>query len=275
MEKEEKPKKERNYKLVYPSLNIIKKLEEEFLLRKYSYQTVKLYCDIIKKFLNSGETPREFLVRNSNKSRSYIRSIYFALKFYYKNVLGQDFEEKIPLIKEKLKLPVVLSKEEINEMISATKNIKHKLILMFLYYAGLRLDEVINIKWNDIDFDRKVIHLKKAKGEKERVIFLHEKLIDIINVYGKEDGEFVFLSDRKKQYNNRTIQQIVKNAAKKAKINKRVSPHILRHSFATHLLEAGADIRYIQQLLGHKNLQTTQIYTHVANKDIKRLADLL
>ena len=85
----------------------------------------------------------------------------------------------------------------------------------------------------------------------------------------------IFISDRKKQYNNRTIQQIVKNAAKKTKINKRVSPHTMRHSFATHLLEAGADIRYIQQLLGHKNLQTTQIYTHVANKDIKRLADLL
>ncbi|MBS3163454.1 tyrosine-type recombinase/integrase [Candidatus Woesearchaeota archaeon] len=275
MEKEEKIKKKSIYQTVYYNQDIIKKLEEEFLLRKYSYQTVKLYCNIIKKFLESNESPREFLLKNSNKGRSYTRSIYFALKFFYKNVLEQEFEERIPLVKEKPKLPVVLSKEEINEMINITKNLKHKLVLMFLYYAGLRLDEVINIKWNDIDFDRKIIHLKKAKGEKERIIFLHEKIKQMVDVYGKNSDGFVFISDRKKQYNNRTIQQIVKNAAKKTKINKRVSPHTMRHSFATHLLEAGADIRYIQQLLGHKNLQTTQIYTHVANKDIKRLADLL
>ena len=275
MEKEEKTKKKSGYPTGYHSQDIIKKLEEEFLLRKYSYQTVKLYCNIIKKFLASNETPRGFLVKNSNKGRSYNRSIYFALKFFYKNVLERELKERILLVKEKPKLPIVLSKEEINEMINLTKNLKHKLVLIFLYYAGLRLDEVINIKWDDLDFNRNIIHLKKTKGEKERVIFLHDKLMQMLNVYGKCDNGLVFLSDRKKQYNHRTIQMIVKNAAKKAKINKKVSCHTLRHSFATHLLEAGADIRYIQQLLGHKNLQTTQIYTHVANKDIKRLGDLL
>ena len=146
---------------------------------------------------------------------------------------------------------------------------------MFLYYAGLRLDEVRNLKWQDIDFDRGIIHVKTAKGEKERVVFLHSKLKEMLEIYGANKQGLVFISQRGRKYNKRTIQQIVKNAARKAGIKKKVTPHTLRHSFATHLLEAGVDIRYIQQLLGHKSLRTTQIYTHVANKDIKKLADLL
>jgi len=160
------------------------------------------------------------------------------------------------------------------EMIDKTKNIKHKLVLMFLYYVGLRLSEVINLRWENLDFDRKIIHIKKAKGEKERIVFLHKKLEELLREIGIKDS-LVFISERGNKYNKRTIQQIVKNAARKTGIKKKVSPHTLRHSFATHLLEAGADIRYIQQLLGHKSLQTTQIYTHVANKDITKLADLL
>jgi len=160
-------------------------------------------------------------------------------------------------------------------MIKSTNNIKHKIVIMFLYYAGLRLDETRNLKWQDIDFDREIIHLKTAKGDKERVVFLHKKLIDILKIYGINKEGLVFVSQRDKKYNKRTIQQIIKSVSKKVGIKKNVTPHTLRHSFATHLLEGGADIRYIQQLLGHKDLKTTQIYTHVANKDIKRLADLL
>ena len=136
------------------------------------------------------------------------------------------------------------------------------------------LDEVLNLSWKDIDFDRDLIHLKKTKGEYERIVFLHENLKQALGIYGIKQG-LVLMSDRNKKYNKRSIQQIVKNSAMKAGIKKNVHPHTLRHSFATHLLEAGCDIRYIQKLLGHKNLQTTQIYTHIANKDIKRLANLL
>jgi len=160
-------------------------------------------------------------------------------------------------------------------MIKSTNNIKHKIVIMFLYYAGLRLDETRNLKWQDIDFDREIIHLKTAKGDKERVVFLHKKLIDILKIYGINKEGLVFVSQRDKKYNKRTIQQIIKSVSKKVGIKKNVTPHTLRHSFATHLLEGGADIRYIQRLLGHKDLKATQIYTHVANKDIKRLADLL
>ena len=204
-----------------------------------------------------------------------MRSVYFALKFFYRNVLNAEFEEKLPLARKFLKLPLVLSKEEVNKMIDSTNNLKHKLVIMFLYYAGLRLDEARNLNWQDINFDREIIHLKTAKGDKERVVFLHKKLIDALGMYGTKEEGPIFVSQREGKYNKRTIQQIIKYASKKVGIKKKVTPHTLRHSFATHLLESGADIRYIQQLLGHKDLKTTQIYTHVANKDIKKLANLL
>jgi len=254
---------------------LIGKLIEEIKLRRYSFQTGKSYISIVKDFLASGKTPREFLLSYTTKSKSTMRSAYFALKFFYENVLNVKFEEKLPLAKKSLKLPLVLSKDEVIKMIDSTNNLKHKLVIMFLYYAGLRLDEARNIRWEDIDFDREIIHLKTAKGDKERVIFLHKRLIETLRILGTKEVGPIFLSQRDGKYNKRTIQQIIKSASKKSGIKKKVTPHTLRHSFATHLLESGADIRYIQQLLGHKDLKTTQIYTHVANKDIKKLANLL
>ncbi|MBI5393331.1 tyrosine-type recombinase/integrase [Candidatus Woesearchaeota archaeon] len=254
---------------------LINKLIEELKLRRYSDQTAKSYIYLVNSFLESGKIPREFLLLYSIKSKSSMRSVYFALRFFYNNVLNKNFEESLPIARKSLKLPIVLSKEEINKMIESTNNIKHKLVIMFLYYAGLRLDEVRNLKWQDIDLDRKIIHLKTAKGDKERIVFLHKKLIEMLRIYGICKESFIFCSQKDEKYNKRTIQQIIKSISKKVGIKKNVTPHTLRHSFATHLLESGADIRYIQQLLGHKDLKTTQIYTHVANKDIKRLADLL
>ena len=254
---------------------LIGKLIEEVKLRRYSYQTGKSYVSIVKNFLASGKTPREFLLSYTTKSKSTMRSAYFALKFFHENVLNTKFEEKLPLARKSLKLPLVLSKEEISKMIDSTNNLKHRLVIMFLYYAGLRLDEARNLNWQDIDFDREIIHLKTAKGDKERVVFLHKKLIVALGMYGTKEEGPIFVSQREGKYNKRTIQQIIKSASKKDGIRKNTTPHTLRHSFATHLLESGADIRYIQQLLGHKDLKTTQIYTHVANKDIKKLANLL
>lgn len=254
---------------------LVGKLIDEIKLKRYSYETGKSYIYFAKDFLASGKTPREFLLTYSGKSKSTMRTAYFALKFFYENALNKGFEEKLPLARKPLKLPMVLSKEEINRMIESTNNLKHRLIIMLLYYAGLRLDEARNIKWQDIDFDREVIHLKTAKGDKERVVFLHKKLADMLRLYGAKEDGLIFISQQNGRYNKRTIQQIVRHSSGKAGIRKKATPHTLRHSFATHLLEAGADIRYIQQLLGHKDLKTTQIYTHVANKDIKRLANLI
>ena len=253
----------------------LNKLSEELRLRKYSKQTEKAYLSMIRNFIGSGLQPREFLLKYTDKSRSSIRGVYFALKFFYEKVLSQKFDEKIPLAKNKGKLPVVLNKEEVNKMFESTMNLKHKMVLMFLYYTGVRVNEIVNLKWGDIDFQRGTIHLKTAKGDKERVVFFHEKLKGFIGYFNLKKEGYVFLSNFGKKYGKRTVQTIVKNASRKAGISKNVAPHILRHSFATHLLEAGADIRHIQKLLGHANLQTTQIYTHVANKDIKKLANLL
>lgn len=125
---------------------LIGRLIEEIKLRRYSYQTGKSYISIVKAFLASGKTPREFLLSYSTKSKSTMRSVYFALKFFHENVLNTKFEERLPLARKSLKLPSVLSKEEINKMIESTNNMKHKLVIMFLYYAGLRLDEARNIK---------------------------------------------------------------------------------------------------------------------------------
>ncbi len=251
------------------------KLKEELEIRKYSKKTIEKYLYYAELFLSSGKSPKEFLGGYKKKSRDTIRSIYFALKFFYENVLKEEFSENIPLVKKKLKLPVVLNKEEIESIINKTENLQHKLVLMFLYYAGLRLSEVRNLRWQDIDFDREVVHLKTTKGENERVVFLHKKLKERLNEFKVHREGLVFESNRGKKYSEETIQKIVKKAVKKAGIKKKVTPHTLRHSFATHLLEAGCDIRHIQKLLGHKNLQTTQIYTHIANKDIKKLAKLL
>lgn len=264
--------KKEGYTAYHSKNQLIGKLIEELQLRKYSFQTGKAYINVVKEFLKSCKNARDFLLLHSGKSTSTVRGVYFALKFFYENVLNEKFDGKIPLAKKSLKIPIVLNKNEILKMIDLIENPKHKLILSMLYYAGLRLNEVINIKFEDIDFDRKLIHVKVAKGEKERVIFLHDKIVNLLNL---KSGGLILMSERGKKYDGRSIQQVVKNAAKKARINKKVSPNTLRHSFATHLLEAGADIRYIQQLLGHKNLQTTQIYTHVANRDIKKLANLL
>jgi len=253
----------------------LNKLSEELKLRKYSKMTEKAYLSIIRNFIKSELAPREFLLRYTEKSRSSIRSVYFALKFFHENVLRQKFDENIPLAKNKPRLPVVLNKEEVSSILESTLNLKHRLVLMFLYYTGIRLNELVNLGWSDIDFQRGTIHLKTAKGEKERVIFLHEKLKGFIEYFNLRKEGLVFLSNFGKKYDKRTIQLIVRNAAKKAGIGKRITPHTLRHSFATHLLEAGADIRHIQKLLGHSSLQTTQIYTHVANRDIKKLANLL
>jgi len=253
----------------------LERLKKELEIRKYSRRTIEKYNYYVRIFQQSNKTPREFIEHNLQKSRSTIRTIYFAIKFYYENVLNKKFEEKIPLVKKKVVLPDVLSKKDVLEMINKTENLQHKLIIMFLYYAGLRLHEVQNLKWENLDFDRKTIQLKIAKGEHQRVVFLHDKLIEDLNNFKIPRIGLVFESNRGKKYSEETIQAIVKNSAKKASIEKKVHPHMLRHSFATHLLEAGADIRYIQKLLGHKSLQTTQIYTHVANKDLNNLSKLI
>lgn len=261
-------------KMFIQKLEVKMTLDEEFILRKNSKKTKQTYSYIINKFVKSNKSPRDFLLEFENNANSTMRTAYFALRFYYDNVLKINFDEKLPLARTTTKLPIILNKEEIDSMINSTDNIKHKLVMMFLYYAGMRLSEVKNINWSDIDFNRDTIHIKNAKGSKDRIVFLHKNIKNILNMFDIKEGLILF-SNRDKKYSDKSIELIVKKNARKAKVIKHITPHTLRHSFATHLLEKGVDIRYIQKLLGHSNLKTTQIYTHVANKDIKKFANLL
>lgn len=254
--------------------SLLQKLDEEIRLRKYSPRTGKSYGSIVGRYLKSGKEPREFLLGYADKSRSAIRNAYFSLQFFYQKVLRHEFPEHIPLAKHSGRKPVVLGKDEIQQMLSSTYNLKHRLLIASLYYSGMRLDEARNLKWEDIDRERKTIHLKVTKGSRDRILFLHPELERMILLFGSKSSGLVFSSSQG-IYNARSIEQAVKNAARKAGIRKHVTPHTLRHSFATHLLEGGADLRVVQALLGHKSLATTQIYTHLMNRDLQKVSRLL
>jgi site-specific recombinase XerD len=269
---------------------------DECRLKGYSQKTTDNYLYHIKKFVSSGKSPRDFLLGLIAKDNSgeTIRSAGFAIKFYLNTIkkdssktkksegflvpemqetfLGiQDILNNLPNFKREKKLPVILSKEEIKMLISATKNINHRLIIQIGYSADLRVSKIINLKWQDIDFDRNLIHLKRAKGKKDRIVMLSLKVKDVLmNLTLKKEG-YVFLTNRNGKYTQRTIQKIIKNVATKAGIRKSITPHTLRHSFATHLLENGTDIRYIRDLLGHSDISTTLVYTKVSNKNISKI----
>ncbi|MBD3260863.1 MAG: tyrosine-type recombinase/integrase [Candidatus Altiarchaeales archaeon] len=253
----------------------LEELNDEMRLRGYSRQSCRTYGYFIKRYLESGLSEREFLKSHLGKSRSTVRGSYFALKMYNEKVLKKLLREDLPLMKKTRKLPVVLNKAEVKALISTTKNKKHKLVLKLLYYGGLRLSEVRDLKWGDIDPERETIHIKNSKGGKDRIVFIHPELKKTLMEYEDNRSKHLLISERGGRYNKRTIQEIVKKTAKKAGIKKNTTPHTLRHSFATHLLEAGADIRHIQKLLGHADIRTTQVYTHVSNKNLTQLANLL
>ena len=251
---------------------------QECKLKGYSKKTIDNYLHHLRKFICSGKTPRQFLFAAIEKGNSgeTIISAGFAIKFYLNyikkdNTKAKGILQDLPNLKREKKLPVILSKEEIESLISATKNINHRLIIQVGYSAGLRISEIINLKWSDIDFDRNIIHLKRAKGKKDRIVMLSQKVKESLLTLNERKQGFVFITNRNGKYTQRTIQKIIENAAKKAGIIKKVTPHTLRHSFATHLLENGTDIRYIKDLLGHSNISTTLIYTKVSNKDISKI----
>lgn len=272
----------------YPSWDPLLKLKQEMKLRKFSQKTIKSYLHYITGILNfarkspkdiSNENIRNYLESLCDKklSSSTLNTAYSALKFYFEKILYRKFFFNLPRAKKDKKLPVVLSKKEILDIINACENIKHKLIIQILYCSGLRVSEVVALHINDLDFNRKIIHLKGAKGAKDRITIVSETVLKNIEKYLQEfrPQDYLFESNRGDKLTTRTIQAVVSQNTKKAGLNKPVSPHSFRHSFATHLLESGLDIRYIQSLLGHARLETTQIYTKVAVTQFDKIKDLL
>ena len=208
-------------------------------------------------------------------SKSYINTTYSALKFFYTVTLGREWEMKqIPRVKKDKKLPTVLSKGEVQKIFDATTNLKHKAILMTVYGGGLRVSEVANLKPGDIDSANMQIHIRLGKGNKDRYTILAKVNLMILREYWKlyRPGIWLFPSVNPVDHlSSRTMERVFQQSKEKAGIKKDVSIHTLRHSFATHMLESGVAINYIQLLLGHTSLTTTCIYIHLARKDVLNL----
>jgi integrase/recombinase XerD len=260
-----------------------RKCPEEYLQKletnRYALSTAKTYILIFEKFINYFKTKKllelnendilKFLQHLSQKnySNSYLNQAVNSIKFYYEVVHGMPnrfYEINRPRKEEKL--PIVLSKSEVQLMISSTANIKHKCIISLLYSAGLRRGELLNLKIEDIDSSRMKIFIKGAKNNKDRYTLLSTQLLKDLRNYWKiyRPKKYLFEGVQGVKYTASSVLKIVQRAAQISKISKKVTPHTLRHSFATHLLEDGVDLRYIQALLGHNSSKTTEIYTHIA-----------
>jgi len=248
---------------------------------QFEYATLKNYRNGFLSFLKyfdcrhplkiNDEEIRIYLLycRNELKlSSSYVNNQINMLKFYYTHVAGRKIEYRAVLRpRREKKLPTVLSPQEVLRMIEKTENLKHKNMIALLYASGLRRSELLNMKINDIDFERNVVIIREGKGKKDRQSLLSENFKTILAKYIKEYNpkDYLFEGAIGGRYSARSLEEVIKQATKAAAITKHVTPHSLRHSFATHLLENAVDIRFIQELLGHSSIKTTERYTHVAN----------
>ncbi|RMH64633.1 MAG: hypothetical protein D6677_04400 [Calditrichaeota bacterium] len=266
---------------------ILSDFEKKLTIANYSEQTIQSYLSAIKLFLDyvKGKNVTEVddaLIQNylffckTKKKYGYssMKQVLASIRFLYINVLGKPVPASLNVkMKKPQTLPVVLSREEVQKLIKVTANIKHKTILLLIYSAGLRLGELLNLKISDIDSKRLKIHIRQAKGKKDRYVVLSEKLLPLLRAYYKQYKPRDYLIEGAKggRYSEKSVQSIMKQALKKAGIRKKATVHTLRHSFATHLLDDGVDIRFIQELLGHVRLETTQIYTHVSTRSVQKI----
>lgn len=261
----------------------IERLKSELKLRGLSPMTVRNYSFFVDKFIQNTKKPFEQLNQDDvklylsglfdTKSRNTIMLAHASLKFFYTQILKQSFDQvRIP--KRDKRLPSVLTKEEVRKLIEATDNVKSRLIISLLYSAGLRVSELVKIKTTDIDFNENTGWVRSGKGSKDRLFTISDGLGKEIQEYLK-DRQNAYIFSKEEPLTTRNIQKIISLTRKRAGIDKKVTPHTLRHSFATHLLEQGTDIRMIQVLLGHTSIATTQIYTHVSSDELKKIKNPL
>lgn len=265
--------------------------EEYFILfrkilkiRNYSESSIRSYINALIQFQRWNSLDNnlskdilfdyvEFLTEQS-RSYSYIKNSIMALKLYSELIMGVSIKnDYLRSIKRASKLPDVLSLEEIKKVLNSIENIKHKTMISLIYSCGLRISECINLKVSDIDSSRMLIKVVQAKGKKDRYVQLSPKLLELLRKYYTKfkPTNHLFQGQFKDEYSARSIQQILKRALTLCNITKHITVHSLRHSFATHLLEQGTDIRIIQEILGHKDIRTTQIYTHISHANLASL----
>lgn len=262
----------------------LQKLEMELKIASNSPHTIRNYLSSNKFLLDfANKTPEEinqddvklYLSEKLNNASATTKILFLAaIKYSFSNILKKDITLDIKRPKKEKKIPSVLSKEEIKKLIDSIQNKKSKLMISLIYAVGLRVSELTNLKTHDLDFVQKSGHIRQAKGRKDRIFNIPENLFEDLKKQAENQkslNQIFLFTSFKGQMTTRNIQKIVSKTAKKAAIEKEVHPHTLRHSFATHLLENGADIRYIQSLLGHSSLDTTQIYTRISNEQIKKI----
>lgn len=256
--------------------------------KRYSPNTINTYSEALKSFLTFCNTKaikeitnddviaynNDYILKH-NLSSSYQNQIVNAIKLYFKIVKESAIEiDKVHRPKREKVLPNVLSKEEIKAILEAPKNLKHKAMLSMIYSCGLRRSELLNLIPNDIDSKRNVVIIRQSKGKKDRITPLSPKILELLRDYYKEYSPKIYLfegQEKNTPYSARSLEEVLKKSITLAKINKPVTLHWLRHSYATHLLESGTDLRYIQELLGHNSSKTTEIYTHVSTKNIQQI----
>ena len=251
----------------------IEELQRYMRVTGYSPRSIEAYSRCIEEIgVQDLMTFLDKLAREG-KSTFTMNQYHAAYKLYVTRILKQTWDVPFPYAKRHKKLPVVLSKSEIEKIINVTKNTKHKLMISLAYGAGLRVSEVVKIKVGDINLDELTLLVSEAKGGKDRISVLPEKLVtDLRNrVTGKDGSQYLFESERGGKLTTRTAQSVFEKSLKIAGIQKAATFHSLRHSFATHLLENGVDVRYIQKLLGHASITTTQLYTKVTNPALRKI----
>jgi len=262
----------------------LERVKIELKIRNYSPKTISAYLSCLEDYFSykrvnldklDQDNIREYLLlKQAKEYSSQTINVYLnAIKYFYHDIIKSSEPFNIRFAKRNKSLPVVLSRQEIQDLLAKVKNTKHLLLLSLAYGAGLRVSEVINLKVRDLNLEELTIHFKEANGKKDRITLVPEKLVnDLKNLIGGRSGDdYVFASERGGKLTERTAQMVFEKALKLSGIKKEATFHSLRHSFATHLLENGIDIRYVQELLGHANIRTTQIYTHVTSPALKNI----
>lgn len=263
---------------------LLQKIKNELKLRNYSRRTIESYLSCLNDYFryikNVQKDPdllliKKYLLEKQERgvSSQTINLYLQAIKHFYREIFKSRVPIDLKFAKTASKLPVVLSRQEIEKIIMSIDNPKHRMMISLAYASGLRVSEVINLKIKDVNIGELTIHLKGAKGNKDRITIFPEKLSDDIMKLsaGKSASAYLFESEFGGKLTERTAQIIFHKALKKAGVKKEATFHSLRHSFATHLLENGVDVRYVQELLGHANIRTTQIYTKVTNPMLKNI----
>ena len=256
--------------------------------RRYSQNTIKTYSDALDVFFRFFQNKtiesltKEDLIQfnteyilKKNLSSSYQNQVINAIKLFYRNRFNRSMEvDYIQRPRREKRLPNVLSKNEVKTILEAPTNIKHRAMLSLIYACGLRRSELLNLTLKDILSDRNLLFIRQSKGKKDRVIPIGNKLIEMLRDYYKAFKPKTWLFEGQfpnTKYSEKSLENVLKQSLSKAKITKKVSLHWLRHSYATHLLENGTDLRYIQELLGHSSSRTTEIYTHVSTRNLQQI----